>query len=522
MLSRILSVALSGTRRRFEAMKRAPVAAQDLALDRLLQAGRATRFGQEHGLEHVRDYPGFRRSVPLRRYQDFQPMLDRIRQGEADVLSAGRPRYWGRTGGTTGQDKLLPIYPSAIAQSRRTFELALALHLARRPDLGLWGKRLLFLGSCSPLTEESGLPAGFMSSIMVNEFSPLVRRIILPGKRVDHLPSWSEKIAAILRLTRDEDVVIAAGMPPWLCAFFRYVQEETGRGVMDLWPNLSLILHSGVSMDGYRGTIEALLRGGDGGGSRPLPSFRNAFGATEGNFAIQERDGDQDLLLVTDQVFYEFVPLDDYLAGRGEQARRPLSEVRVGEEYALVLTTPGGLWSYVIGDTVRFTSVDPYRIVISGRTAQFLNTAGEKISVEQAASAVAAACARTEAAVEEHTLFALGSEPAAGRLLPGHEWMVEFSRRPASLRAFLEAVDQSLSEQNPLYRVRRSSRFGSTALLSPPALRALRPGTYAGWQAARGRQGGHFKVPRISSDETLRKELMKGTTDEPEVLGSPA
>jgi hypothetical protein len=519
MLSRILSLALAGTRRRFEAMKRDPAAAQARALRRLVRAGRDTRFGREHGLDGVRDYQGFRRRVPLRRYEDFQPMLDLIRAGEPDVLARGTPRYWGRTGGTTGKDKLLPIYPAAIAQSRRSFELALALHLARHPGMGLWGKKLLFLGSCAPLTVEAGLPSGFMSSIMVNEFSPLVRRLILPGKRVDHLPGWSEKIAAILQMTRGEDVVIAAGMPPWLCAFFRYVQEETGRPVRDLWPNLSLVLHSGVSVDGYRATLEQLLAGGR---TSALPALRNAFGATEGNFAIQERDEDRDLLLVADEVFYELVPLDDYLAGRGEQARRPISEARLGEEYALVLTTPGGLWSYVIGDTVRFTSVQPLRFVISGRTAQFLNTAGEKVSVEQVVQAVAAACAREGAAVEEHTLFPLGAAPAGGRLLPGHEWVVEFSRRPASLHAFLEAVDQALCEQNPLYRVRRSSRFGATALLSPPVLRALRPGTYAAWQCARGRQGGHFKVPRISSDETLRQELVKGTSDEPEVLGSPA
>ncbi|HVE84099.1 MAG TPA: GH3 auxin-responsive promoter family protein [Myxococcales bacterium] len=519
MLSTLLSFALTGTRRRFQAMKRDQPAAQAGALRHLVRVGRGTRFGREHGLDGVRDYGDFRRRVPLRRYEHFQPYLDLIRAGGPDVLAAGRPRYWGRTGGTTGKDKLLPIYPSAIAQSRRTFNLALALHLARHPELGLWGKKLLFLGSCAPLGMEAGLPSGFMSSIMVNEFSPLVRRMVLPGKRVDHLPGWSEKVAAILRMTRGEDVVIAAGMPPWLCAFFRYAQEQTGRPVREIWPNLSLVLHSGVSVDGYRAALEQLLGGGVPG---PLPSLRNAFGATEGNFAIQERDEDRDLLLVADDVFYELVPLDDYLAGRGQEARRPIWEARVGEEYALVLTTPGGLWGYVIGDTVRFTSVHPYRFVISGRTAQFLNTAGEKVSVEQAVSAVASACARVGAAVEEHTLFPLGASPAAGRHLPGHEWVVEFSRRPPSLRAFLEAVDQAMCDQNPLYRVRRSSRFGDTALLSPPVLRALRPGTYAAWQSARGRLGGHFKVPRISSDETLRQELVKGTSDEPEVLGSPA
>src|SRR6185369_12511818 len=211
MLSRILSLALAGTRRRFEAMKRDQAAAQVRALRRLVRAGRDTRFGREHGLDGVRDYRDFRRRVPLRRYDDFQPMLDLIRAGAPDVLARGRPRYWGRTGGTTGKDKLLPIYPASVAQSRRSFELALALHLARHPGMGLWGKKLLFLGSCAPLTLEAGLPSGFMSSIMVNELSPLVRRTILPGKRVDHLPGWSEKIAAILRMTRGEDVVIAAG-----------------------------------------------------------------------------------------------------------------------------------------------------------------------------------------------------------------------------------------------------------------------------------------------------------------------
>jgi len=519
--SKLLSLAFSGSKRRFEAMSHDPISGQRRAFSRLLQTGRLTQFGLDHRLDTVSDYESFKARVPLRKYDDFLPYLERIKSGESNTLALGRPKYWGRTGGTSGKDKLIPIYPASLSQSRNTFQMALALHLLQNPEAKIVGKKMLFLGSCSPLKDEAGIPSGFMSSIMVREFSPLVRKIILPGDRVDHLLTWPEKMNAVFEMTRNEDLCIIAGMPPWLLAFFRLVTERSGKSIRELWPNLSLVIHSGVSMDSYRSDIQRLIEPTP---SQALPSFRNGYGATEGNFALQDQDETpNELLLLTDEIFYEFIPLEAYLAGRGEQERIQLESVQAGEEYVFVLTTPGGLWSYVIGDTVRFSSLKPYLFSISGRTAQSMNLAGEKLSVDQVVAAISVASKKSDLSVDEFTLFPNTSTKAKdGSFVPGHDWCVEFSRSLGQSESsnlaenpnhdlediFMRELDQELCRLNPLYRTRRTANPGEQALLAPPILKKVRSGTYRSWQEKSGKQGGHFKVPRISSSPEFRAELM--------------
>lgn len=506
-------------RRRWERMQRDPIEQQRQAFRARMAACAASAFGLEHGLRADTTYEAFRRKVPLRDYDQLRPYFERIEAGEPDVLCPGRPKYWGRTGGTTAvRNKWIPIYDEAIVQSRKTFMTGLLLHLIEHPDSSVahrfWRKKILFLGSCSALGEHAGLPAGFMSSVMAREMSPLFARVMLPGTRVDALPDWSAKVDAIWELTRGKSISIAAGMPPWLTAFFRTVVERSGRPVLEVWPELRFIIHSGVAMDNYRAEIEKLL-----GPRHAQVSFKNGYGATEGNFAVQARDADTDMTLITDGVFYEFVPLGAYLEGSAAiaETRVPLEQVRPGVEYVLVLTTPGGLTGYVIGDTVTFSHVPgkddvlrPYRFRISGRTAQFLNHAGEKVSAAQVTGAIAAAAERFGMTVAEFTLFPIDAGTAQTGFVPGHEWIVELTNDVPPLehlRAFALTIDAELARANSLYELRRSSRFGNTPLLAAPRLNFVPRGTYAAWQKRQQREGGHFKVPRICDSEPLRAEL---------------
>ena len=367
--------------------------------------------------------------------------------------------------------------------------MALGLHLAEHPEAKILGKKVLILGSCAALGSEGGVPCGFMSSIVVRELLLVLRRIVLPGTRVDHLPRWEDKIEAIFEMLRGEDLAILAAMPPWMAAFLRYCHQRTGKKALERWPSLSLLIHSGVAMDSYRTEIESLVgRRADG----TMPSFRNGFGATEGNIALQ--DGDAGMALLTESIFFEFVPLDAYLEGRAEAARVPLAEVRSGVDYVLVMTTPGGLWAYVIGDTVRFESLTPYRLGITGRTAQFLNLAGEKISVDQALKAAAEACRATGALLDEFTLFPRDAGGGAG-FVPGHEWVTEFAREPESAERFLEALDEALARLNPLYRVRRASQFGSNELLARRSSPASSAGPIASGRPPRAAKAGISRFP---------------------------
>lgn len=549
---RLVNAALRQDALAFQKMASNSVHAQELAFRTRIKQLARTRFGLDHGIHAQTSLREYQRQVPLRTYDGFRPYLEEIKAGTAvDLLAPGHPKYWGRTGGTTvvsGQsgdsDKLIPIYQTGIDQSRKTFRLALSLHLSEHPTTDLLGRTLLLLGSSLPLSRvpagpgRPGLPAGFMSSIMVKEMLPTLKSMILPGSRVDHLPTWEEKIHAILEMTIRRRVSIAAAMPPWLAAFFKTVQEKTGKSVLEIWPDLRLILHSGVAMENYRSEILKAL------GPPPpgflLPSFKNAFGATEGNFAVQARDADQDMTLVCDSVFFEFVKLEDYLLNSTTPPRLSIAEIKPHEDYVLVLTTPGGLSSYVIGDTVRFeraSEKDGYGLRISGRTAQFINLGGEKVAAEQVIHTIRRVNERlnresfpgldqTASAprIEEFTLFPGNAGTSEGSYVPAHEWILEVSPssiflpsesddHPSSLlhkfKNYLRvAIDESLAEINPLYRVRRKSQFGSTPLLGAPTLHLIPPGTYAHWQKATGREGGHYKIPRISTQATLKTSLL--------------
>jgi hypothetical protein len=557
---RLVNAALRQDALDFQKMASNSVRAQELAFRTRMEQLARTRFGLDHGIHPQISLREYQRQVPLRTYDGFRPYLEQIKAGTTvDLLAPGHPKYWGRTGGTTvvssqsgDSDKLIPIYQPGIDQSRKTFRLALSLHLAEHPTTDLLGRTLLLLGSSQPLSRlpagpgGPGLLSGFMSSIMVKEMLPTLKAMILPGSRVDHLPSWEEKIHAILEMTLRRRVSIAAAMPPWLSAFFKTVQEKTGKGVLEIWPDLRLILHSGVAMENYRSEILKSL--GPPAPGSPLPSFKNAFGATEGNFAVQARDADQDMTLVCDSVFFEFVKLEDYHLNSTTPPRYSLAEINPHEDYVLVLTTPGGLSSYVIGDTVQFERAserDGYGLRISGRTAQFINLGGEKVSAEQVIHTIRrvnervkdhlrehlrrenfAALGQTvsDPRIEEFTLFPGNAATAEGSYIPAHEWILEVS--PASIfpsaesaslssphlqkfkNSLMQAIDETLSELNPLYRVRRQSQFGSTPLLGEPTIHLVPPGTYARWQKETGREGGHYKIPRISTQVALKASLL--------------
>jgi hypothetical protein len=500
--STLLSALTWRSRQRHRTLLNEAPRLQARAFRRLLAGAQGTRFADDHRLSRVRELGEYQRKVPLRSYTDYEPYWQQIRASVPDVLLAGKPRYWARTGGTTSAEKLIPIYRQGIAQSRGSFGLGLAVHRAQHPGMSLLGARILYLGSCAPLSERDGLPTGFMSSILASELPAYTRALLLPGKRVDHIPDWQTKTERIFELMQGQRISMVAGMPPWLCAFFRHLVERTGRPVLDTWPDISLVLHSGVAMDSYREAICELLAGD---ARERLPRFMNGFGSTEGNFAFQDDETRSDMLLISDEVCFEFVPMDELLANKETARRLSLHEVRIGEDYALVLNTPGGLYGYLIGDTVRFTSLAPPRIVITGRTAQMLNHAGEKVSVEQLTRALASAATEAGARITEFSVcparLALGDN--AHDFAPGHRWLVEFAEPPHERARFIAALDSALSAENPLYALRRRANVGRTPLFAAPALCELPPGSFARWQAAQGRLGGHFKIPRVASEAQL-------------------
>ena len=499
----------------WQAEKRFPILFQSLAYRINLWKSWRTGFGRDHGLRPWTSHTEFRRRVPVRASDDYSAYFEQIKAHAGNVLRRGAPRYWVKTSGTSkltaarGTDRYLPLYRETLKQSSRSFQLAICLAYfdlephARREFLSrITRAKLIVLGSSQELERHHGLPCGYMSSIMLHEIPRFLLKRLIPGTRANSLQSWADKMALTLQLSAGEEVLIFAGMPPWVHAFFEFAHDRTNKPVSQLWPHAALVLHSGVPLARYKEKLDALW-----GDRRRLLRFKNAYVASEGSFALQEGPDSPIVTLFTRGIFYEFIPTQDVVDGTPKPDARVLAlrHVAAAVDYAMVITTPGGLTRYLIGDTVRFTSVKPYRLEITGRLTHVLDLAGEKLSASQ----IEAACDRVEAAlpvrIREYCVFP--NDPVRG-----HLWVLELWQEcatPEHLLTTARSLDQALQEHNSVYRVRRLANLGRGAILAPPEFCFVPPGTFARWQDQLARQGGQYKVPRLYTNHALARDLVR-------------
>jgi hypothetical protein len=500
----LLGLAASGLlahrMRRLEAIWRDPLAAQERTLARLVRTARTTAWGQAHDYTAIRTIADYQRRVPLGRYLDFRPLWERAIQGEDDVTWPGRPAYYAKTSGTTAGDKLIPVTEAALRSHRRGGLDTLLLALRRAGDARRLDGPMLFLGGSTHLEPAGpGAWVGDLSGIAVRHLPFWLRGRYLPGPELAAIPDWEPRLRATARRAAGADLRLISGMPSWMLVLFervRAVAAEGGRApasIGEVWPRLEVFVHGGVRMDPYRRVLEAAV-------GRPL-HYLEVYPASEGFVAIQVEAGDPALTLMLDyDIFYEFVPL----ARLGDPAPRRLTvaEVRLDEAYAVVLTTAAGLWSYVLGDTVRFVGLDPPRLIITGRTRHFVNAFGENVIVEEVERAAAAAALATGAELVEFTVAP--AYPGLASARGCHQWVVEFRRPPADAGAFARALDQTLQRLNTDYRTKRNGSVGMAAPIVVP----VTPGTFHRWLAARGQLGDQHKVPRVSNRRDLLDEIV--------------
>lgn len=450
LLTRLL---LARHARRLDRLRRDPAGCQREALARLLAAHRETRLGRAFGLERVRGPDDFAERVPLRTLADHEPHLD-------------RPLYRSLTTGTTSAQKRIPVTRELLRANAAAVQLLLASVLldqgALRPVLG----KVFFLGACTPLRPaQDGVLEGAATTIGLRERPRFFRRRLLPGDALDELPTWTEKLDALVELARGQDVRTAFGMPPWLLAFSDRVRERLGvQNLHGLWPGLELVVTGGTFVEPYLDRLRTAWG---------PATFRAMYSSSEAFFGIQDGPA-PGYLPVSDQVYLELVPVDEVDAARPTRLR--LDQAEVGVDYALVLSSWAGLFAYVVGDTVRFTSTSPLRMVVTGRVRRWLNAAGEKVGLAQVDAAAAGLC-RGE--------YAVASEVEAG--VARHVWLVEGGEP-----GLAAALDRALSDVSPTYRVRREG-----GALAAPVVRALAPGALVAWLERRGRAGAHHKVPRV-------------------------
>ncbi len=478
--------------RQLEAVWRNPLEVQERALLDLVRRARDTVWGREHGYGDIRGVADYQRRVPVTTYLDVRLRVERAIGGERDVLWPGRPTEYCKTSGTTAGDKYIPVTREAFRAHRRggLDTLLLALHRVGDPEL-LDGPLLLLGGSTR--TEALGRHAevGDLSGLAARRLPVWIRDRYTPGPEIAGIPEWERRLAATARLVRDQDVRLISGMPSWMLVLFeriRALAHDPELPLGRLWPHLAVFVHGGVRMDPYRSVFEAAI-------GRPV-HYLEVYPASEGFVAIQVAATDPGLTVMLDYgLFYEFVPVADL--GSGAPRRLTIADVRVGEAYAILLTTPAGLWSYVLGDTVRFVSLAPPQLVITGRTRHFVNAFGENVIVEEVERAATAACARTGAELVEFTVAPVYPRGSGQRGC--HEWAVEFRTHPSSLAGFARTIDETLRELNTDYRTKRGGDVGMAA----PRVTPVAPGTFNRWLASRNQLGDQHKVPRASNQREV-------------------
>ena len=472
---------------------------QRATLSWLLSHGCHTKWGHERGLDRVQDYEGYSRAVPApQTYPQIRELVMRMVGGEADVLWPGVTKRYAQSSGTSdGKSKYIPITDDSLRHNHYDGGAqVVAQYLRLYPDSRLFSGKSFILGGS--YANELSLPpvvrVGDLSATLIDCINPLAERVRVPSKSVALMPDWATKLPALIEASLHENITNISGVPSWFLTVLKGVMAKAGVDcIHDVWPNLEVFFHGGISMLPYRGQYAQITRQG--------MRYLESYNASEGFFAVQDTLESHAMLLLLDSgVFYEFIPLSQVDSDRPQLI--PAWQVEEGEIYSLVITSCNGLWRYTPGDTVRVESVDPLRITIAGRTKSFINAFGEELMVENAETAMTRVCREMDCEVANYTAAPVyASDNRRGR----HEWLIEFVREPASIDAFAEALDRALQDVNSDYQAKRAHGI----FLDPLTVVRGRRGVFDDWLASTGKLGGQRKVPRLSNNRDIIDRILR-------------
>ena len=470
---------------------------QRSVLSALVARAEQTRWGREYGYKSVGSYETFAGRVPVCTYEELKGHIDRMRQGEADVLWPGRVQWYAKSSGTTNdKSKFIPVSADGLRDTHYAGGRdAVALYLRNHPKSKIFDGRALILGgSHAPNYNLPHSLVGDLSAILIENINPLVNLLRVPKKSTALLADFEEKRDRIAHEALKKNVTNLSGVPSWMMSVISRVLELSGKETLEqVWPNLEVFFHGGVAFTPYREQYRRIIRS-------PKMNYMETYNASEGFFGLQSDSDDSSMLLMTDYgVFYEFIPLEE--VGKPNPNVVPLWQVECGRNYAIVISTSSGLWRYQIGDTVRFTSTRPYKFVISGRTKCFINAFGEELIVDNAEQGLQQACKATGAVVKEYTAAPVFMD-AEGHCR--HQWVIEFDTPPANLEAFADTLDQALQNINSDYEAKRFKNLTLQRLEIIPA----RTGLFDDWLRSRGKLGGQHKVPRLANNRDIIEQVL--------------
>ena len=464
---------------------------QDQIFHQLIQTGQNTRFGKDHDFSSIRNHEDFKKNVPVRDYEDFKTYTDEVIHGMPDVLWKGKPAYLAKTSGTTSGTKYIPITADSISNHIDGARNALLSYIHETGRASFLDGGLIFLSGSPELEEKSGIKTGRLSGIVNHHVPGYLRTNQKPGYETNCIPDWEEKLERIIDETIHEDMTLISGIPPWVQMYFDRIQKRTGKKIMDVFPNFSMFVYGGVNFEPYSAKLFETI-------GKRIDSIET-YPASEGFIAYQDSQHEEGLLLLLNSgIFFEFIPTEEFF--NDHPTRLNIEQVSLGKNYALIINSNAGLWGYSIGDTVRFVSKNPYRILVTGRIKHFISAFGEHVIGEEVEQAMKRAMVKfPEVELIEFTVAPLVTVSEG---LPHHEWLIEFAKAPDNLEDFSLELDNQLRGLNVYY----------DDLIKGNILRTLRitslpPNTFITYMRSLGKLGGQNKVPRLSNDRRIAEEL---------------
>ena len=462
-------------------------------LKKLVKKARNTEFGNDHHFNDIDSYEDFKSAVPVHDYEDLKTYIGRVKEGEENILWPGKPLYFAKTSGTTSGTKYIPISTDSISNHIDSARNAILTYIAETKRAQFLDKKLIFLSGSPVLTETGGVLTGRLSGISNHHVPAYLRANQLPSYETNCIEDWETKLDKIIDETISQPMSLISGIPPWVQMYFDKIMERTGKKIKDVFPDFSLFIYGGVNFEPYRAKLFESI-------GRPVDSIE-LYPASEGFFAYQDSQQDNGMLLLLNTgIFYEFIPIENFFDEH--PIRLSIGEVQVGKNYALVINSNAGLWGYSIGDTVKFVSTNPYRILVTGRIKHFISAFGEHVIGEEIEKALRYGMERhPETEVVEFTVAPMVS-PGEG--LPYHEWFVEFAVAPHDMEGFSKDVDRRLTELNVYY-----DDLIKGNILRELVLTSVRKNSFIDYMRSMGKLGGQNKLPRLSNDRKIADELIK-------------
>jgi hypothetical protein len=467
-----------------------PIETQERVFQSLVSDASSTQFGRDHNFKNISTHEDFVKQVPVRDYEALRPYVEKVVAGESDILWKGRPLYFAKTSGTTSGAKYIPITKESMPGHIEAAKNAILLYVHQTGNTKIVNGKMIFLQGSPVLESKNGIQLGRLSGIVAHYVPKYLQKNRLPSWETNCIEDWETKVNTIVQETVNEDMSVIAGIPSWVQMYFEKLIEEKKQKVGELFKNFDLFIFGGVNYEPYRSKFESLI-------GRKIDSVE-LYPASEGFFAFQDRQNEPGMLLQLDSgMFYEFIVADTFF--EASPTRLTLKDVKIGVNYVIIISTNAGLWAYNIGDTVQFTSLAPFRVIVSGRIKHFISAFGEHVIAKEVEHALLSALKTTEVSVSEFTV-APQIEPLEG--LPYHEWFIEFENSPSNIEDFATQIDAALQSQNSYYLDLIQGK-----VLQPLKITPVQKGGFQNYMKTIGKLGGQNKTPRLSNDRKIADVL---------------